>query len=85
MIIKDMVHERTIHGLLKQQVQRYGSRSFFYYKQQAFSYEDLERESDRVAAGLQSLGVGKGDKVAIVMSNRPSTCSSGSDCASWAQ
>ena len=71
MIIKDMVHERTIHGLLKQQVQRYGSRSFFYYKQQAFSYEDLERESDRVAAGLQSLGVAKGDKVAIVMSNRP--------------
>jgi len=71
MIIKDLVHERTIHGLLKQQVQRYGSRTFFYYKQQAFSYEDLERESDRVAAGLQSLGVAMGDKVAIVMSNRP--------------
>jgi len=59
MITHDMVHERTIHRLLKRQVQRYGNRTFFHYKQQAFGYGDLDRESDRVAAGLQSLGWGR--------------------------
>ena len=65
------VQNRTIHGVLKQKVEACGSRDFFYFKEQAFTYEDLDRASDRVAAGLQSVGIGKGDKVAIVMGNRP--------------
>ncbi len=65
------VRKRTIHGVLKQKVAECGSREFFYYKDQAFTYEDLDRASDRVAAGLQALGIGKGDKVAIIMGNRP--------------
>ena len=67
----DEVRNRTIHGVLKQKVAQCGSRVFFYFKDQSFTYEDLDRESDRVAAGLQNLGIGKGDKVAIIMSNRP--------------
>ncbi len=65
------VRNRTIHGALKQKVAQYGSREFFYFKDQSFTYEDLDRASDRVAAGLQEVGIGKGDKVAIIMSNRP--------------
>ena len=65
------VRKRTIHGVLKQKVAECGSREFFYYKDQVFTYEDLDRASDRVAAGLQALGIGKGDKVAIIMGNRP--------------
>lgn len=68
---EDIVHERTIHRALKQKVAQYGDREFFYFKDQVFTYMDLDRESDRVAAGLQSLGIGRGDKVAIVMDNRP--------------
>jgi len=67
----DMVHDRTIHRVLKQKVEQYGSREFLYFKDRVFSYLDLDRESDRVAAGLQSLGIIKGDKVAIIMNNRP--------------
>ena len=68
---EDLVHERTIHRVLRQKVAQYGNRDFFYFKDRSLGYEDLDRESDRVAAGLQSLGLGKGDKVAILMNNRP--------------
>lgn len=71
MTSEDIVHQRTIHKVLKEKVQQYGNREFFCFKEQVFSYEDLDRESDKVAAGLQSLGMVKGDKVAIVMKNRP--------------
>jgi crotonobetaine/carnitine-CoA ligase len=65
------VQKRTIHGVLKQKVAQFGSRVFFYFKDQSFTYEDLDRASDRVAAGFQEAGIGKGDKVAIIMGNRP--------------
>jgi crotonobetaine/carnitine-CoA ligase len=63
--------ERTIHGALKKRVEEAGNRPFFHFKDQTFGYADLDRESDRLAAGLQDLGIGKGDKVAILMGNRP--------------
>jgi crotonobetaine/carnitine-CoA ligase len=67
----DIIHDRTIHRVLKQKARQYGGREFFRFQERAFSFEDLDRESDRVAAGFQSLGVVKGDKVAIFMGNRP--------------
>lgn len=68
---EDCIHERTIHRVLRQKVKEFGNRDFFYYQDQTFGYEDLDQSSDRVAAGLQALGIGKGDKVAILMNNRP--------------
>ena len=67
----DIAHDRVIHRVLKQKVDQYGNREFFYFKDQVFGYEDLNRESNKVAAGFQSLGLSKGEKVAIVMGNRP--------------
>ena len=67
----DMFHERTIHHMLKQKVEQYGNREFFFFKDQVFGYEDFDRESNKVAAGFQKLGLVKGDKVGIVMNNRP--------------
>lgn len=64
-------HERTIHHLLEKQAHGYGNRDFLRFKDRVFGFEDLDRESDKVAAGLQSLGISKGDKVAIEMGNRP--------------
>ncbi len=57
--------------MLKEKVRTCGEREFFYFEEQSFTYGDLDRESDKVASGLQSLGIGKGDKVAILMDNRP--------------
>ncbi|MCP4576550.1 MAG: AMP-binding protein, partial [Deltaproteobacteria bacterium] len=67
----DIRHERTIHRVLKAKVKQYGNREFFRWNDQVFGFEDFDRQSDKVAAGLQSLGIGKGDKVGIMMGNRP--------------
>ncbi len=64
--------------MLKEKVRTCGEREFFYFEEQSFTYGDLDRESDKVASGLQSLGIGKGDKVAILMDNRPEFLFSGS-------
>ncbi len=69
--MQDKVFRRTIHGVLKEKVEQNGDREFFVFKDRSYSYADLDQESDRVAAGLQALGIGKGDKVAIIMGNRP--------------
>lgn len=67
----DWVHARTIPHVLQEKVKQFGNRTFFFFREQEFGYQDFDRASDRVASGLQSLGIGKGDKVAILMGNRP--------------
>jgi carnitine-CoA ligase len=67
----EFVRKRTIHGALREKVEKYGDRDFFYFRDKVYTYRDLDRESDKVAAGLQSMGIVKGDKVAIIMNNRP--------------
>lgn len=67
----DLIHDRVIHKVLEKKVMQHGNREFLMYKDEVFGYQDFDRLSDRVAAGLQSLGLRKGDKVAIVMKNRP--------------
>ena len=69
--LPDTIHERVIHRVLKQKVEQYGNRDFFYFNDRSYGYEDLDHESDKVAAGLQAIDIGKGDKVAIEMNNRP--------------
>ena len=62
---------RTVHGLLDRQASRYGDKVFMYFRDDAWRYEAMQRESLRVAAGLQALGVAHADRIAIMMSNRP--------------
>jgi crotonobetaine/carnitine-CoA ligase len=63
--------ERTIHHLLQLRADNDGGRAFFWFRDQSYCYADLNGMANRVAAGVQSLGVGKGDTVAVMMSNRP--------------
>jgi|GEM_PF-4339119 len=81
----DVFHDRVIHRVLERKVEQYGNREFFRFDDRTFGYEDFNREANRVASGLQRLGVSKGDKVAIMMRNRPSSYSCGSGCASSAR
>lgn len=67
----DMYTERTVHRVLEQKAAKYGNREFLYFKDQVFGYAEINLAADKVAAGLQALGIGKGDKVAIEMGNRP--------------
>ncbi|MCL2337786.1 MAG: AMP-binding protein [Firmicutes bacterium] len=68
---QDIVHERVLHTLLERSAAKYGSRTYLYYEEQKYSYEEFNRQANRVASALQKLGVSKGDKVAVVMENCP--------------
>lgn len=63
--------ERTIHRLLEQRAALHGERTFFWFKEEAFSYERLNSMASSVAKGLQHLGVIKEDRVAVMLANRP--------------
>jgi non-ribosomal peptide synthetase component E (peptide arylation enzyme) len=61
--------DTTIHGLLKRQATRYGPRPFLTFGEQTISFAALQEMSDRAAAGLVALGVGKGDRGALMLDN----------------
>lgn len=59
----------TSASLLRQALVRHGSRTALVHGDAHWSYADLDRESDRVAGGLRRLGVGAGDRVALLLHN----------------
>lgn len=61
--------DMTIHGLLRRQATRYGHRPFLTFGGRTISFAELEAMSSRAAAGLAALGVGKGDRVALMLDN----------------
>ena len=67
----DITHRRVLHQVLKEKAAQFGNREFLRFGEESFGFQDFDQATDRVAAGLQALGVAKGDKVAIIMSNRP--------------
>jgi len=65
------VAERTVHGLLKQRAAERPNDPFLHFEGQDFTFGALHTAAARVAGGLAALGIGRGDKVAIMMGNRP--------------
>jgi len=57
--------------LLRRSAQRYPQRPALIFFGRAFSYEELDEAVDRTAAGLQRLGLGRGDRVGLFMPNSP--------------
>src|SRR3546814_15334461 len=57
----------TVHGLLQRTVERHGSRDALVVRHQniRWSYHDLARAVDALAAGLLALGLPKGDRIGI--------------------
>jgi len=58
---------RSIAAILGDRAGRHGDRVFFHYADRSYTYERLRKESDRLASGLRGIGVGKGDRVCIMM------------------
>ncbi|MCF8120669.1 MAG: AMP-binding protein [Deltaproteobacteria bacterium] len=67
----DITRCRVIHHVLRQKAREFGNRPFLYFEDRTFGYEELDAASDRAAAGLLALGLRMGDKVALMMGNRP--------------
>ena len=51
--------------------ERDGERVFARFEGEALSFAHLHDQSDRIAAGLRRLGVGRGDRVAVMLANSP--------------
>ncbi len=56
---------------VEQYAQLYGEQSAIVYGSQRISYAYLNNKSKRLASGLESLGIGKGDVVAVQLPNVP--------------
>lgn len=72
-MVQEIERERVMHKLLEARAAKYGGRTFMYYKDKEFSFEEVNNLANRVACGLQKLGITKGDKVAVVLDNCPET------------
>ncbi|MDQ3243207.1 MAG: long-chain fatty acid--CoA ligase [Gemmatimonadota bacterium] len=63
--------ERTLLDYVSESARDYPRRPALLFKKRAVSYSELERHSTSFAAGLESLGVKKGDRVALCLPNCP--------------
>jgi len=62
---------RTYAQSLADIAARFSSRDALVFRDRRYSFADLKAEADRVSARLAELGLGRGDKIAILMPNRP--------------
>ena len=61
----------TIYGYFEQTVQKFSEKSAVIYLGTEFTYGELKDLVERFAASLQYLGVTKGDRVILYLSNTP--------------
>jgi long-chain acyl-CoA synthetase len=66
-----VANERTLRDLLTTQARRFERWVFLEYGGQQFSYGAVDERTDRVATGLNRLGLRPGDRMALLMRNRP--------------
>jgi crotonobetaine/carnitine-CoA ligase len=63
--------EKTLKEILRERVRAYRDRPLIVARERSLTYGEFEREVQRVANGLLRLGVRKGDKLALLLSNSP--------------
>ena len=61
----------TIYGFFKYTADKFPKKSALIYLGSEFTYEQLEKLVERLAGSLKNLGVAKGDKVILYLSNTP--------------
>lgn len=61
----------TIDGLLAQRARTHGSAVFLRFASGDLTYAEVDERASRLAAGLASAGVGRGDVVPVLMPNSP--------------
>ncbi len=62
---------RTIGSMLADRAGRHPDRTFIRFKDQSFSYGDVDLMASRIARGLHDLGCAKGSLIAIMLPNCP--------------
>ncbi|HIQ29150.1 MAG TPA: long-chain fatty acid--CoA ligase [Candidatus Caldiarchaeum subterraneum] len=61
----------TLYDRLRESARKYPNQVALWYEGRELTYADLDSLTDRFAAGLQELGIIKGDRVALYLPNSP--------------
>ncbi len=61
----------TLGQILEQVAQAYKKKEAIRYGSRVITYDELNRNANRVANGLQKLGINQGDRVALMLTNIP--------------
>ena len=62
---------RTLADLIFEQAERYGPRPAVIWQEQVISYTELCDRSARIATSLRARGIARGDRVGLLINNRP--------------
>jgi len=62
---------RVIGELIENRARKLNNKIFLRFKDQKFTYNDMNHYSNQCANGLVKLGINKGDKVSIMLANCP--------------
>jgi fatty-acyl-CoA synthase len=62
---------RTLGGLLDELADRYGQKDALLFQDERISFDRFRERVGTLARGLRELGVERGDRVALLMGNRP--------------
>ncbi|MBI3969628.1 MAG: AMP-binding protein, partial [Chloroflexi bacterium] len=66
-----MLVPRSLGELVAEKAASNGNRPFLFFGDQTISFHELDERASRFAAGLRRLGVVAGDRVCVMLGNRP--------------
>src|SRR4030042_732151 len=61
----------NLRDFIESRVERNPSKPFLYFEEEVTSYEAFDQKINQAANGLLGMGVKKGDRVCLMLSNRP--------------
>ncbi len=65
------LEQRTVGHMLADKARRVGDRPFLLWRDERFTYAELDAWTNRFANGFRAAGIGRGDHVAVMLSNCP--------------
>lgn len=69
----EIIKDATLGDILKRTIQRWPDRPAIQYKDDIWTYRQVDAETDKIAAGFLAAGIKKGTHVGIWANDRPNT------------